>query len=87
MVKRSSAHYTYRRILVNGFGAKVGGLKGRQREWGSWEGAASPSPAARGMRCAVSSPGGARVKLRAPAAKLFSRILNTHDDLSGQQDD
>jgi len=41
--------------LVNGFGevrsearrAKVGGLKGREREWGSWGGAAIPSPTTR----------------------------------------
>ena len=60
-VKISSVHYIGI-FLANGFGearsearsAKVGGLKGRQRGWGSWEGQLE----SRGS--AVSSPSGVR---------------------------
>jgi len=73
--------------LVNRFGetrsetrrTKVGGLKGL------WGGAASPLLPDRGYGERCKLPSG--IRGGDPAAKWFSRILNTQDDLSGQQDD
>jgi len=62
--------------------AKAGSPKGRERRLSSWEGAGSPLPPARGLGSTMSSSGGPG---RSPAAKGFSGILNTQDDLSGQQ--
>ena len=65
--------------------AKVGGPKDRERgEVLGAQGVASPIPPARGSGERCKLPGG--VRDGAPAAKGFSRILNTQDDLSGQQD-
>ena len=53
------------------------------RQWGSWGGgAASPSPPARGLVSAVSSP--SRVRGEAPVAKRFSRVLSVQNRLSRQ---
>ena len=75
--------------MVNRFGeamsearrAMVGGAKDRQ--WGGVI-VVGAAPPARRSGGALSSPSG--VRGGAPAAKGFSRILNTQDDLSGQQD-
>ena len=50
------------------------------------KGQPAPSPPAWDLQGSpVSSPAGSEADL-APAAKRFSRILNTQDDLLGQQD-
>jgi len=49
--------------------------EGREWRWGSGEGAATPSPPARSLRSAVSSPSG--VRGRAPTAQRFSTIFST----------
>ena len=98
MVKIGSVHYIGgfgKRI----WGGKERGLKskgwrpeGPRAGWSSWGGAASlpgegqPAPPHQpeGRGSAVSSLSG--VWGGAPAAIGFSRILNTQDDFSGQQD-
>jgi len=85
--------FAHRWILVYGFGeawsetrkAKVGDPKGRQRRWGSRIGSSKPPPHQLGgleERCKLPQRGPGR----SPAAKQFSRILNTQDNLSRQQD-
>jgi len=69
------------------WGGKERGPKGQgnwrlRAEWGS-QGAGSPTSYG-GLGSTVSSP--SWVEGGAPAAKGFSRILNTQDNLSGQQD-
>jgi len=79
----------HRWIFLNGFEearsetqrAKVGGPMGREWGWDSW---GAPSPPARESGSTESSS--TEVWGGTPAAKRFSRILNTQDDLSGQQD-
>jgi len=90
-VKISSVHYIggflFKRIL----GGKERGPKGKgwRPEWPRaggvlGEGQPVPSPLARGLRELCKLPSGVRGGV--PAAKGFSRILNTQDDLLGQQD-
>jgi len=75
--------------LVNRFGearsearrANVGAPKGGEREWCSWGGGSQPQQlGSLGERCKLSQRGPGRPG-GAPAAKGFSRILNTQDAL------
>jgi len=79
--------------LVNGFGearsearrAKVGGPKGRERGSVFCGGAAVPIPTSWVVWGSAVSSSCSGVRGGAPIAKGFSHILNTQDDLSGQQ--